>query len=226
MPVPQFEFSGNPTRGARRQALFDPMVIGEKEDEENIACFILDQHFVGRLGARPRRPVFDNLDFERDDRIERRSGDLWPITPVDRGIGEMEKKVERAGFHGVACQELVKQLGVFRPDAGQAQSCREERVEDGWAHRSRDLFVAIVRARACQRKRDRGGAASGAGSIPKGASTARAWHVRGDGAGFECVARQDRSIWFFVRRFHSRLLPLINGCAKLLTWKNYWRRFL
>ena len=150
MPVPQFEFSGNPTRGARRQALFDPMVIGEKEDEENIACFILDQHFVGRLGARPRRPVFDNLDFERDDRNERRSGDLWPIAPVDRGIGEMEKKVDRAGLFAAFGQESIKELGRFRPDAGQARGRREERVEDGWAHRSRDLFEAIVRARACQ----------------------------------------------------------------------------
>jgi len=66
------------------------MMIGEKEDEEDVAGLILDQDLVGRLGAGARRPVLDGLDFERDDCIERRIGDFGPVAAVDRRIREME----------------------------------------------------------------------------------------------------------------------------------------
>ena len=95
----------------QRQALFDPMVIGQKEDEEDVAGLILDQDLVGRPGAGTRRPVLDGLNFERDDCIERCIGDFWPVAAVDRGIGEMEKKVDRAGLPGVLHQEPVEKLG-------------------------------------------------------------------------------------------------------------------
>ena len=36
--------------------------------------------------------MLDDLDFERDDRIERRIGDFWPVAAVDRGIGGMDKE--------------------------------------------------------------------------------------------------------------------------------------
>jgi hypothetical protein len=75
--------------------------------------------------------------------------------------------VERASVFAAAGQEPVQMLGVFRPDAGQARGCREERVEERGAHRSRDLFLAVVPVRARQRKEDRGGAAIGGISMPK-----------------------------------------------------------
>ena len=49
MALPKLELAGNPSYGAERQASFDPMVVGEKKDEENVAGLILDEHFVGRL---------------------------------------------------------------------------------------------------------------------------------------------------------------------------------
>ena len=155
MPVPKFELSGNPARGTGRQAFFDPAMIGEKEDEEDIACFVLDQDLIGRLGARPRRPVLDDPRFERDDRIERRVGDFWPVAAVDGGMREMEKKVERAGFPGVTGEQPVKEFGRFRPDTGQAGRRSEEGIQERWTHGSRNFFVAIVHARANQRKTGR-----------------------------------------------------------------------
>ena len=97
------------------------MVIGEKEDEEDVAGLVLDQDLVGRLGAGARRPVLDDLDFERDDCIERRVDDFWPVAAVDRGKGEMEQQVEHARVPTVLRQEPVEKLGCFRPDAGQAR---------------------------------------------------------------------------------------------------------
>jgi hypothetical protein len=67
------------------------MMIGEKEDDEDVAGVVLDQDLVRRLGASTRRPVLDGLDFERDDCIERRIDDFWPVATVDRGIRKMEK---------------------------------------------------------------------------------------------------------------------------------------
>src|SRR6202045_3002319 len=97
MPVPKLQLAGNPAGLAKRQALFDPMMIGEKEDEEDVAGLALDQDLVGRLGAGARRRVLDDLDFERYDGVERPVGDFWPVAAVDRGIGEMEKKIEHPG---------------------------------------------------------------------------------------------------------------------------------
>ncbi len=91
MPVPKLQLAGNPAGLAKRQAFFDPMMIGEKENEEDVAGVVLDQDLVGRLGAATRRPVLDGLDFEGDDCIERRIGDLWPVAAVDCRIREMEK---------------------------------------------------------------------------------------------------------------------------------------
>src|SRR5262245_61591629 len=109
MPVPKLQLAGNPAGGAKRQALFDPMMIGEKKDEEDITGLVLDQDLVGRLGARTRWPVLDGLDFERDDCVERRIDDLWPVAAVDRGIGKMEKKVQHAGVFAAVGQEPVEQ---------------------------------------------------------------------------------------------------------------------
>ena len=77
------------------------MRVGKKEDEEDIAGLVLDQDLVGRLGAGARQHVLDDLDFERNDRIERRIGDFWPVAAIDCGVGEMEKKVEHAGVFAV-----------------------------------------------------------------------------------------------------------------------------
>ena len=140
MPVPKLQLAGNPAGRAGRQAPFNPMMIGEKEDEEDVAGLVFDQDLVGRLGAGARRHVLDDLDFERDDRIERRIGDFWPVAAVDGGIGEMEKKVEHAGVFAAFGQESIKELGRFRPDAGQACGCREERIEERGTHGAARIF--------------------------------------------------------------------------------------
>src|SRR5262252_3636397 len=57
MALPKLEFAGNPTRRANWQTRFDPMMIGEKKDEENVPSLILDQNLVRRLRARARRIV-------------------------------------------------------------------------------------------------------------------------------------------------------------------------
>src|SRR5205807_6865632 len=105
MPVPKLQLAGNPAGGTKRQAPFNPMMIGKNEDEEDVAGLVLDQDLVGRLGAGARRQVPDDLDFERDDRIERRIGDFWPVAAIDCGVGEMEKKIEDAGVFAVFGQE-------------------------------------------------------------------------------------------------------------------------
>jgi len=98
MPVPKLEFSGNPANGANRQALFNPLRVGEKEDEEDVAGVVSTKTLWGALERAAGSRCLHDLDFERDDCIERRVGNLWPVAAVDRGIGEMDKKVERAGL--------------------------------------------------------------------------------------------------------------------------------
>ena len=111
------------------------MMIGEKEYEEDVAGLVLDQDLVGRLGAGTRRPVLDGLDFERDDCIERRIDDLWPVATVDRGVRQMEQKIDHAGRPCAIRQKPVKEFCCFWADAGQVRGVGEDRVEEKGAHR-------------------------------------------------------------------------------------------
>jgi len=79
--------------------------------------------------------VLDDTNFERDDRIERRIGDLGPVAAVDRGIGKMEQKIEHTGRPRAVRQQPFEEFGGFRPDAGQVCGSTEEGIEDGRAHR-------------------------------------------------------------------------------------------
>jgi len=69
--------------------------------------------------------VGGDFDFKRDDRIERRLGDLWPVAPVDGAKGKMENQIERARLMGAVRQQAVQEFCGFRPDAGQAFSRNE-----------------------------------------------------------------------------------------------------
>ena len=129
-------------------------MIGEKEDEENIARFILDQNLIGRLGARARRLVLGNPDFKRDDRIERSIGDLGPVAAVDRGSGQVEQEIRHACGVRAIGQQPVEELCCFGPDARQVCGVCEEWVEDGRTHRAllvlfRRQAGALAMAGAC-----------------------------------------------------------------------------
>ena len=76
----------------------------------------------------------DDLDFKRDDRIQRRFDDFWPVAAVNGGKGEMEKEVERSGGPRAIRQETVEKFCRFWPAAGQVRSIREKRVEENGPH--------------------------------------------------------------------------------------------
>ena len=72
--------------------LADPFVVGEEEDQLDIAGLVLDQHFERRLGAGVRRrAMLGDAHFERGDRVSRRVADFRPRPPVERRIGQVEQ---------------------------------------------------------------------------------------------------------------------------------------
>ena len=77
----------------------------------------------------------DDLNFKRYNRIQCRFDDFWPVAAVDRGIGKMEKEVERSGLPRAVRQETVEEFCSFWPDAGQVRRRREKRVEKKGPHR-------------------------------------------------------------------------------------------
>ncbi len=134
MAVPKLELAGDPAAGAKRQAFFDPLRIGEKENQQNVAGLVLDEHLIGRLRARPRRPMLDDDRLERHHGAYGRIGDLRPVSPVDRRMGQVEEDVDDAGLAAVLAEQAVEQLSGLRPDAGKARRRGEQGIEEGRPH--------------------------------------------------------------------------------------------
>ena len=120
MAVPEFELARHPAARADRQAARDPLVVGEKKHEQHVAGVVLDQHAIRAFGA-GRRPVLDDARLDHHQRVERRLGDLRPVSPVDDAARQMEQKIQSARFMRAAAEQALEQLAGLGADAGQAR---------------------------------------------------------------------------------------------------------
>ena len=93
--VPELELAGDPARGADRQPRPHPFMIGEEEDQLDVAGVVLDQHLERRPRARVWRPVvLGHLGFDGDDRARNRVANLRARAPVDGRLRQVEKDIE------------------------------------------------------------------------------------------------------------------------------------
>ena len=116
-PVPHFELARHPARGAQRQHLANPVVVGEEEHQFDIAGVVLDQHLVGRLRAGVRRrPMLGDAHFQGCDGVALGVADFRPGAPVERRVGQVVENIDdpRAGR---AIEQPVEHLGDLRADA-------------------------------------------------------------------------------------------------------------
>ena len=134
-PVIKLDASRNPARRAKRQAAFDPVGIGEKEHEFDVAGVILDEHAIGRFRISAlRATMLGDARLQHDHRLERRGGDRGPHGPVDDGRRKMEKQIDEARFRSRLGEEPVEQFGGLRPDAGQCGDATEDGIEQRGTH--------------------------------------------------------------------------------------------
>ena len=134
MAVPHFQFAGHPARRAERQGFAHPVVIGEEEDEFDIAGLVLDQHLERRFRARVGgRAMLGDAHFQRDDGADLGLPNPGPRAAVERGVGQVEQDIDNARAVR-AIEQPVEQLGDLWPDPGEAGGGSEKRIEQGGAH--------------------------------------------------------------------------------------------
>ena len=127
--VPELELAGNPARGADRQPRAHPFVIGEEEDQLDVAGVVLDQHLERRPRARVRRlAMLGHLGLDGDDRVGNRVADLGPRAPVDGRLRQMEEDVDHPRALRLI-EQAIEQFRVLRPDPRQGAGGREQRIE-------------------------------------------------------------------------------------------------
>ena len=127
--VPELELAGDPARRADRQPRAHPFVIGEEEDELDVAGVVLDQHLERRPRARVRRlAMLGHPGLDGDDRVGNRVADLGPRAPVDGRLRQVEQDVDHPRALGLV-EQAVEQFRVLRPDPRQRAGGREQRIE-------------------------------------------------------------------------------------------------
>ena len=132
--IPELDLAGNPARRADRQPRAHPFMIGEEEDQFDVACIVLDQHLERRPGARVWRPmVFCHPGFDGDDRSRNRIANLGARTAVDDRLRQVEENVEDPRALRLA-EQPVEELRVFWPDPGQGVGRREQGIESRGTH--------------------------------------------------------------------------------------------
>ena len=129
------------TASRRSAGSSDPLMIGEKKDEEHIAGLVFDKYFIGCLAPRPRRMMRHDVGLDRHDLIERRIRDLRPVAAIDGRYRQMKQEIDGARRTAVG-EEPVEQLADFRPHARQAGGRRKQRIEQGWADIVANYFFA------------------------------------------------------------------------------------
>ena len=128
--VVELQPAGDPARRAQWQAAFDPVGIGEEENELHIAGLVLHKHAEGRLCvAALRTPMLRDPDLQHDHRVHRR---------------EMEEEIDDARLGAGrrrAGEQPVEQFGGLGTDAGQSRDTAKKGSENVGTHGGGSLVM-------------------------------------------------------------------------------------
>ena len=122
----------HPARGAERQGLFDPALIGAEKHQRQVAGLVLCQHPKRAFAA--GRAMFGHAHFEGRDRADGRLGDFRTVAAVDAGNGQVKQNVEHACRPLRIAEQPVEQFSGFWADAGQGAGLGEEGIEKRGPH--------------------------------------------------------------------------------------------
>ena len=132
--VIELELAGDPASRSHRQARADPLGIGEKEDELDVAGVVLDQHLERRTRARARRlAMLRDFCLDSHDRSWNRVADFRPRAPVDGRMGQMEQHVDDPRALRLV-EQAVEKFCILGSDPRQRLGRGEQRIEEGRAH--------------------------------------------------------------------------------------------
>ena len=132
--VPKLELARDPAPGPDRQFRAHPFVVGEEEDEFDVAGVVLDQHLERRARARVRRlAMLGHGRLDGHDRVGNRVADFRPRAPVDGRLRQVEEDVDHPRALGLV-EQAVEEFRVLRPDSRQGDCRGEERIEERRTH--------------------------------------------------------------------------------------------